>query len=148
MEEEKVNAILEGCDHDSPSRIHYNPINIFIPENASVLRIKDSCKLLLYGKFDGFEYSGSKILKPSINSLGWLLRDETNKNNPEWLGWVFEMPRSITTRDGRIYLAEIFYKPKWEYYFPIVPMILNDCSDFFSGRKNRDELTNLSRRAF
>ena len=146
-EEEKANAVLEGCN-DSPSKIQYFPIEIFIPENASVLRIKTNTKLFLYGKFDEFEYSGSKILKPSRNSLGWLLRDETNKNNPGWIGQVFTMPRSITTRDGRIYLKDVFYTPKWGWYFPIVPMILNDCSDFFSGRTSKDELANLSRRAF
>ena len=146
-EEETSNAILEGC-YEEPSRVHYNPIKIFIPENASVLRIKDSYNLFLYGKFDGFKYSGSKIISTCRNSQGWLLRDETNKSNPGWISHVFEMPRSITTSDGRIYIKDIFYAPKWEWYFSIVPMILNDCSDFFSGRKNRDELTVLVRRAF
>ncbi|MFH1711052.1 MAG: hypothetical protein ABH840_01955 [Nanoarchaeota archaeon] len=146
MTEEKINSVLEGCDHDSPSKIHYAPIEIFIPENALVLRVRE-VKLFLYGRFNNFEYSESKILKPLGKSKGWNLRDE-NASNPGWLGWVFEMPRSITTHDGRLYLNEVFYEPKWEYYFPLVPTILQDCSDFFSGRKSRDELAAIVRRAF
>lgn len=145
--QEKITAILEGCNHDSPSRIQYCPISIAIPENASVLRVRTHPRLFLYGNFRDFEYSRGKILKPSRESRGWLLREETG-SNPEWAGWIFEMPRSITTQDGRIYVNEIFYSSGWEYYFPLIPAILRDCSDFFNGRKSADDLSNLARRAF
>jgi hypothetical protein len=146
MAEEKFNAVLEGCDHDSPSRIQYCPIEIFIPANASVLRTASRTRLVLRGKFPDFEYFPARILKES-QSPGWSLRDESQPN-PDWIGWTFEMARSITTRDGRFYMNEIFYRPQWEYYSKLIPTILQDCAEFFAGRKSADELVNLSRRAF
>jgi len=146
MEEEKANAVLEGCHLEEPSRINYEPVEIFIPENAQVLRI-NNYRLFLYGNFDKFEYSSNKVLIPSRKSLGWQLTDK-NTENPFWIDLVFGSSRSITNSNGKVYISEAYYEPRWEWYFSLVPMILSDCHEFFSGKKTRDELTAIVRRAF
>ncbi|MBU3912473.1 MAG: hypothetical protein KKB21_00260 [Nanoarchaeota archaeon] len=146
MEKNQVHAILEGADHDTPSRIAYCAVDIQIPANASVLRIRNS-GLFLLGRFPDFKYSNSGTFKPNKSIRGLPLLD-SSENNPDWVDWVFEMPRSLTTRDGRFYLSEIFYKPKWEYYFPVIPVILKDCQKFFQGALSIDDLCKIQRRAF
>lgn len=149
MLEKKFQAVLEGADHDSPSIIQYCPLEISVPENATVLIVRNT-KLLLYGRLATLGNAHSfTLVKHQDNSVrGLPLLDESTPNNMDWLGWVFEMPRSINTIDGRFYLNEVFFRPDWTYYFPLVEHILDDCNNFYSKRISEEKLRSIQRSAF
>ncbi len=149
MLENKFQAVLEGADHDTPSRIQYCPFNIYIPKNATVLLIRKT-RLFLYGRLTipGDINSFTEVNLPADSVRGIPLSDESTPHNPSWIDWVFEMPRSVNTNDGRFYLNKVFFDPQWHYYFPLVKPILRDCNDFYSSKISEDDLRATKRMAF
>jgi len=146
----KINAILEGADHDTPRSITYSPLNISsVSKNASVIIIGKT-RLPMYGRLSNPNNPKSfeEVRITDYSKIKGIELEDKSSKNSHWLSWVFEMPRSLVTRDGRFYMNEIFLEPRWEYYFPLVPRIIKDSHNFFSNRINEEELTQIQRRAF
>lgn len=145
----EINGILEGAQHDTTSRLEYAPINFPFHENASVLLINQA-RLLRYG-FLGKLWIPSSFHKsqiPSKNTKGLEMHDHTITDHPDWINWVFEMPRSIFTKKGVLYVNECHFKKGFEYYLDCIPTILEDGCNFYSGVLDSESLAGLARRAF
>ncbi len=133
-----INTIVEGCMPDTPERLMYCGVQEQIPENASVLRIKERTKYLLYYKTN-FNRDCAIVNNPFFDSYedrkkieGGFPLENLNKN----VDWIFDAQRSFTTRDGRIYVESIFFLKDWRWYLEAVPTILKECKEMFRGEKS------------
>jgi len=138
---DKPNAILEGADHDTTCWIAYHPVELDIPKNVLLIDVGDRNIMPLYGRVDFSNLKSFQRVQRATVGKGYDLKNKR-------LNWVFEMQRSITTSDGRMYIHPIFFEEGWEYYAKVVPEILEDCSNFFSGREDITGLNARVRRAF
>lgn len=144
---EEITAIVEGADHDAPSRIGYVGIDFYIPTNACSLRI-GARRFELYAREDMQSLKDClEVLELQDKKGGWPLRDE-NSRNPDWLLFAIESQRSVVTRDGRVYVCETYFEKDWVWYLDIVPNIVQDCKEVFAGRKTLEDINSLGRRAF
>ena len=139
--DEKPNAVLEGADHDSTCWIAYSPLHVEIPENVRILDVSQWLKMPLYGRVNFSDLRNFQKVPRATEGIGYSIRDKD-------LHWRFEMPRSLTTRDGRFYINPIFYDEGWEWYEPVIPQIIVDCANFFIGRESVVNLNERVRRAF
>ena len=142
----EIKSILEGAHPNTPNWLQYAVLDIEIPENANVIGIGQSraCggRRLYLHRFHGIPtLEQSQEFAETRKKIKGI---DIDKN----LVWIFRMPRSITTRDGRIYVLSLFYEPRWEYYFPLIPTIKQDCEDIFKGRTTDEKLNALCKRAF
>ena len=141
-----INSIVEGCMPDTPGKLMYCGIEMIIPENVQILLSEHEIhpnRYLLHAKTKDF--SEIKILqnphfKCNLNfqnpnkffSGGWPLRSfEPN------FRWIFDAQRSLTTRDGRVYIQATFFEEDWRWYLNAVPIILKECGEMF--REERAE---------
>lgn len=149
MLKNKFQAVLEGAHPDTPHLIEYCPFNIPLSENATVLLVT-SARLVLYGRLTTPRDVNTfqMVIRPDDSIRGIKIFDPSTPSNRDWINWIFEMPRSISTIDGRFYLSDIFFKPNWTYYFPLIKPILQDCNDFYSKRISENQLRSLERRTF
>lgn len=152
-----INAIVEGCMPDTPKKLMYCGIEMVIPENSQIL-LSDhdihSNRYLLYAKtekFSEFEILHNPYFDCNLNfqdsnksfSGGWPLRSfEPN------FRWIFDAQRSLTTREGRIYIKSTYFHKDWRWYLDAVPTILKECGEMFRGERSEDYFYNHSSRAF
>jgi len=145
---EPILAVLEGANHDSACRIAYETLSekIFnVPDNVGVLKIGEHIRLVLYGKSPDFTYPDGFIRSQFTQETkgGWPLNST--------LMMTFEMPRSITTRDGRFYLRDSYFDSKDHSlgdYQSIIETVLKDSKDIFECRRTANELTSMNKRLF
>lgn len=155
---ETINTIVEGgMFENTPKRLMYCGIELIIPENVQILLSDHKIhpeRYLLYAKTNGvseFEILRNPYFECNRNyqdpnkffSGGWpLKRFEPNFN------WIFNARRSLTTRDGRIYIAAIYFEKKERSYLKAVPTILKDCREIFGGEKTEEYFNNNPHRTF
>lgn len=140
MSYKDLTCVLEGAEPDTPRKLQYYELEMSIPENATVLSIA-GMKLLLHGKAENLDPSKlTRFNKPKDSIEGWKLDSK--------LSYVFSMPRSITTRDGRFYLLNTLYEKNWGYYFPVISTVIKDAKDILEGRLTSDELNELNKGIF
>jgi len=145
MTHEKLNTIIEGCMPDTPRSLLYAGIELQIPENLQIVFCENGVhedRYLLYARssdFVDFEvinnpfYESYKESKQALKG-GWpIKRIEPNFN------WIFDAQRSITTKDGRIYIDAMYFAKSWRWYLDAVPTILRECGEVFSGEKCIDD---------
>ncbi len=144
--------IVEGADHDTPSRLQYEETKLEIPSNAIVVRTEKN-RFGLYASLarEGDLYQVNLVEDPFREWGGWPLIDPSGRNDPMWLNWIFEMPRALVTPDGRLYVSDTFLDPDsimGDYYTPHAGAIIHDALEIFEGRKTIEELNNAGRRTF
>ncbi len=146
MVSELVQAVLEGAHPDTPSILQYVSIEVPVPECPVILLGRT--RLALYGNID---FSSQK-LNPSFgirsSEKGETWSDRSRPDDENWLMWMMEMPRSITTRTGKMYLNECHFTTGFKYYLNCVPQIIQDCSNFYLGNISTDQLEEIRRKAF
>lgn len=146
-----INTIIEGCMPDTPEKLMYCGIELVIPDNASIILSDHDLhpnRFLLYAKsenFFEFEILQNPCFKwsrdsPDPNKLisgGWPIKNfESNFRG------IFDAQRSLTTRDGRVYVQAIYFEERWRWYLEAVPAILKECREIFSGEKTEDYFFN------
>ena len=130
---EKINTIVEGCFPDTPGKLAYAGLEMQIPENAHVLK-SDKRTFLLYG--DSNNRDLRVINNPFFETYGQVkvVRGgfPLERLHPNF-SWIFDAQRSLTTRDGRIYIETVYFHKDWRWYLEAVPKILEVCGKLFSG---------------
>jgi hypothetical protein len=136
---DEITAIVEGWNSlvggDGSSKITYIPTDIFIPENASLLRAGFD-RMQLYARY---VLSSNNSLQFSLERVQFAGKGWEVCPPCDFRGW-FQMHRAILTRNGRIYLSEIYRGKPFEFYTSLLPEIIRDCSDFFLGLKRIESL--------
>ncbi len=147
MSHRKINSIIEGCMPDTPRQLMYTGIELDIPKNANVLFWSHEVhplRYLLYGKtknFTDLEIINNPFfqfkLGLDVNKLikgGLPLRDYDPKFRQ-----TFDTQRSITTRDGRIYIKALHFQDRWRRYLDAVQTILKESGEIFRGEKTEND---------
>jgi hypothetical protein len=143
MPSKEIHSIVEGCMPDTPMQLMYAGIEFQIPKNANVLFWSHDIhpkKYLLYGKaknFTDFEIINNPYFQfekgLDVNNLikgGVPIRYyEPNFN------WIFDAQRSLTTKDGRIYIQGLYFESRWRWYLERVPKILRESEEIFKKNK-------------
>ncbi len=137
----KLNTVVEGTYPDIPQVINVCGIELQIPINARVLRIRERERYILYGTTQDFldlrivqspifvgvkGYDDGKKIPG-----GWDLREHC-----ENIGWVHDNQRSLLTRDGRLYVETIYFHEDWRWYLDRVPEILHKAKKIFDVDSN------------
>jgi len=148
---ENIESIVEGCMPDTPSRLMYCGIELLIPKNAKILLSNHEIhpnRYLLYAETEDFEsfqvvqtpyFLGNlNLTDPSkLISGGWpLIQFEPNFRE------IFDAQRSITTRDGRIFIKALYFHESWRSYLKAVPIILKECGMIFRGEATEQDFSN------
>ena len=142
-----IETIIEGCMPDTPGRLMYAGIDTQIPENAKILfwdHDYHPMRYLLYAQadedfmdfevLDDYGFLESEIGFLESNRFfrgGFPLR----KYEPNF-SWIFDAQRSLTTRDGRIYVEAGYFTKDWRWYLNAVSRILSECGEIFRGEKD------------
>ncbi len=121
---EKVDLLLEGCMPDTVMGLQYIELDLEIPKNAKILKI-GSQQFPLYAKTRDFD---SIELERSLGSKGGFPLEVFEP----MINWGFDNPRSLITRDGRIYLSSAYFKEGFTWYQKFIPTILKDCKERYS----------------
>ena len=140
----EINTIIEGCFPDTPRKLMYSGIEIKIPKNARLLLSEHKIhpnRYLLYAKtkdFLDFEILQNPRFRTNFPSRdikgGWpLKRFEPN------FRWIFDAQRSLTPREGRIYIDAFYFQEQWEWYLSAVQTILKQCGQIFRGEKTEED---------
>jgi len=152
-----INAIVEGCMPDTPKKLMYCGIEMVIPENVQILLSDHDVhpnRYLLYAKtedFSEFKISQNPYFDCNLNfknpnklyTGGWPLRSfEPN------FRWIFDAQRSLTTRDGRIFIETTYFHKDWRWYLDAVPTILKECREMFKGERTEDYFYNNPSKAW
>lgn len=142
--EKQVNTILEGCFHDTPSKLQYSELKTEIPINVKALLLTNSPnngRFSLYATTEDFK---ELKINPNYSTQGGWPINKIDAHIP----WLFEGLRSFTTRAGRIYIEQGYFRENWEWYLEAVPVILSDCKSIFDGRTTSGKLNNSPKRCF
>ena len=126
--ERKVDTLLEGCMPDQVASLQYTELELDIPKNVKIVKVGDT-EFLLYAKTGDFR-SFQREDSSNPKSKGWPL-----EAFEPMITWAFDNPRSLITRDGRIYLSPVYLKEGFDWYQNFIPSILRDCK----GRYSRDD---------
>lgn len=150
MSIKNINTIVEGCIPNTPESLMYCGVEEQIPENASILRIKEKAKYLLYCRTN---FTGDCIIvnNPFFNSYEDVKKIEEGfplENLIKNVDWIFDAQRSFTTRDGRAYIQLIYFHKDWRWYLEAVPTILKECKEMFRGEKSEGYFYNNPSRAW
>jgi hypothetical protein len=126
------NTMIEGCQMaERGLNPNYFGLKLSIPKNVSIVAVPQY-KFLLYVR--DFDLSN----KLEIPSLGKGFSIEETVGN---LVWFFECPRSLITKDGRIYIREdAFTNSRKDYLEGLVPKILKDCKKIFEKGLTPEEV--------
>lgn len=156
MSEGEIESVIEGCFHDSPSKLQYSGNGLVVPRNVQVVLWEDKHhpeRYLLYGVAPDFAelevvnnpfFEDRSDVDAKLGDVGGWPINGTYPN----FGWIFESRRSITTNDGRIYVKSSYFEKGWRWYLEAVPKILEECREIFSGRKTENEFNMNPSRAF
>jgi hypothetical protein len=151
MSQRMLNAILEGCNHDNPHLLQYCDLSLEIPMNSQVVHSRQGSQInRFYLSSDSFRFSltDELIQMGRLRSKQKIIGIELNRKEPN-LHWIYEQMRSITTKDGRIYVSSLFFDDKWTWYLEkCCSRVLSNCKDVFSGETTLDELNLKSERSF
>lgn len=152
-----VESIVEGCMPDTPSRVMYCSIELTIPKNVTMLFKEHPVhpiRYLLYAKTPDFEelqvvhnpYFKGNLNKTNPNKLlkgGWPIL----KFDPKF-DLTFDAQRSLTTRDGRIFVNSLYFHESWRWYLDVVPTILRECGMIFRGEATEGDFEKHPSRTF
>ncbi|MEK6830756.1 MAG: hypothetical protein AABX77_01900 [Nanoarchaeota archaeon] len=152
MPVKQINTIVEGCYPDTPRSLTYCRTELQIPENVRVLDAEDSWnrKYILYATTTDFDniniencqsfkdYDSKKEFNKSIK--GYPLKRLESK-----IHLIFGAQRSLTTRDGRIYIDSHYFHKDWTWYLDAVLTILKECKEIFRGKNPERYNKNPSR---
>ncbi len=126
--ERKVDTLLEGCMPDQVASLQYIELELDIPKNVKLVKI-GNIEFLLYAKTKDFR-SLQREDSTTARSNGWPL-----EVFEPMITWAFDNPRSLITRDGRIYLAKRYLKEGFDWYLNFMPLLLKDCKEKYSRDK-------------
>lgn len=152
-----IHTIVEGCMPDTPGKLMYCGIGAEIPENARIVLSDHELhpnRYLLYARTDnssGLEMVPSPNFDFNLNeqdpnklfSGGWPIRKFVSN-----FRWIFDAQRSLTTRDGRIFIEATYFHQSWTWYLRAVPKILEECGAIFRGEKTEEHFYNNPGSAF
>jgi hypothetical protein len=139
----EIESIIEGCMHDTPSRLMYAGIEMSIPENVQMLLSEHEIhpnRYILHAEtedFETFQIVHNPYFQGNLNHIdpskmfegGWpLLRFAPN------LRWMFSEKRSLTTKDGRLFIELTYFQTGFRRYLESVPTILRECGMIFKGK--------------
>lgn len=137
-----IETIIEGCYPDTPMSIMCVGIEELIPKNVNLLLSDHEIhphRYLLYARtedFSTYEINQNPYIERMVHGRylnphklftgGWPLNDNINN-----FRWIFDAQRSLTTRDGRIYINSVHFQDGWRFYLDKVPLLLKDCKSIF-----------------
>jgi hypothetical protein len=133
MKKKDISGVIEGCNEEDNS-LGYLGFDSFIPENAKSLYLGYNELLALAG--EGFQLFPYHLINPNPGK-GWHLNIP---NVP--LVFVFTCPRSVITRDGRIYVNALALTEDKRYYLDAyMPLIIEDCTRIFNDGIEPEKLS-------
>ncbi len=157
---EPIESVIEGCFPNTPNRLMYAGIPLQIPQNVQVILSDHEIhprKYYLHAINPNFTDNPQDITlihNPTYpdNST----HEFNNKNRTGWpivqhepmFRWIFDAQRSLTTRDGRIFIDTTYFEESWRWYLSVVPTILKECGQIFRGEKSETQFNEAPSRAF
>ncbi len=130
-ENPEVDTVVEGTYHDDWRKLHLKLVHLEVPED--VRTVKDGTYIyVLYGITEDFktvqQRSAETTGEVEVESLAFC------KGVINTGGRVLERPRSLVTRDGRVYVDEsIRTSQKW--YEESLDMIVETAGKIFGDEK-------------
>ena len=140
-----IDTVVEGAYPDTPQTIDVIGIELQVPENVKVLRVGDREKYILHGTtqdFIRFDVKQSPIFvgtRWSYNGRqkipgGWNLKEHFPN-----IIWIYDGLRSVSTRDGRLYIEALYVHEDWRWSLDRVPEILDKAKKIFDAQNNEVE---------
>lgn len=147
-----MKTVIEGAYINTGDSLLYAMIDLFIPENASVLSVgpdNQSRKYLLYG-YQDLDHEGFHCIR-DLDFIGKDDREIFNYLRSFRGGWplnrfekyidsLFDFQRSFTTNDGKIFINAFYFHPKWDSYLSAVPKIMTDSKNLFDKKITESEI--------
>ena len=146
-----INTIIEGCFPDTPEFLMYHDLELEIPTNAEIV--------LSDHKLNPYRYSPENPDDFTVINDPFFRRDVANPSKKIKGGWpilehepnfrcIFDAQRSLTTRDGRVYVSATYFEENWRWYLEVISKIIEECGQVFRGEKTAGWFQNHSTRIF
>lgn len=156
-EERRIYGVLEGTSYRDVEKTHYLEIDFQLPLNAQVLLIGKT-RMDLYGRLkDDFKFNYNTLCVSHLQrrfehkklfAVEGVQLTDPNRKDPNWLAessLSFEFPRSIVTREGAIYLNEVFFKNRIHEYLEELPAVVLDACSLIQRRIRHHAIKDLQR---